>query len=262
VHIGGRQDGGRHRRQQGHRQGHRGGLRPRRRRRPARRPDRGAAAGRGGGARPAGRRPGGDGGDRRRDGGRLPAPGRHRGGALRWHRRAVRQRRGVPRGAARRHDRGRPRRGPRVQRQGHGLLGAGLPPGAGGERAGPCRADLVDHRADDRLPGLVALRRQQGSAAGLPAHGRDRARPAPHHDQRGAPGQRHERGPGRDGRGVHRRHGGRHPAAPARHRRRHRARRAVPGQRRGRLHHRPDARRRRRPGAPRVGGGARGHLDM
>ena len=46
------------------------------------------------------------------------------------------------------------------------------------ERSGHGRvvAHLVDHRADHRLPGLVALRRDQGGAARLPAHRGDRAR--------------------------------------------------------------------------------------
>ena len=53
----------------------------------------------------------------------------------------------------------------------------------------------------------------------------------------------------------------RHPDGPAGHRRRDRLRRPVPGHRRGRLHHRPDDRGGRRPGAARVarsdGGGFR-----
>ena len=47
-----------------------------------------------------------------------------------------------------------------------------------------------------------------------------------------------------------------HPAAPARHRRGDRLRGAVPGHRRGRLHHRADHRGGRRPGAARVAGRA------
>ena len=63
-------------------------------------------------------------------------------------------------------------------------------------------ADLLDHRADHRLPRLVALRRQQGGPARLPAHRRDRAGPHGHHRQRGAARQHAHRGPGRHGRGL------------------------------------------------------------
>ena len=46
--------------------------------------------------------------------------------------------------------------------------------------------DVVDHRAAVGLPGLVALRRDEGRAARLPQERRDRARADADHDERGA----------------------------------------------------------------------------
>ena len=47
----------------------------------------------------------------------------------------------------------------------------GLPPRAGALRPRARDPHLLDHRADHRLPRLVALRRDQGGAARLPPHG-------------------------------------------------------------------------------------------
>ena len=86
------------------------------------------------------RRGGGDelgGGLPRRRRRRAPrtASGWRRGGrALRRHRRAVRERRHLPRRQARRHDRAGHRRDLRHQRQGHDALGQGLPAGARAQR--------------------------------------------------------------------------------------------------------------------------------
>ena len=50
--------------------------------------------------------------------------------------------------------------------------------GARGERPRERDRDVLDHRPDHRLPGLVALRRDEGGTARLHAHRGDRARPA------------------------------------------------------------------------------------
>ena len=97
---------------------------------------------------------------------------RRGGRAVRRHRRAVRQRRRVPRRPARGHDRAGHRRDLRDERQGHDADREGVRPRRwrpSGTR--PRDPHLVDHRADHRLSRLVALRRHQGGAARLPAHG-------------------------------------------------------------------------------------------
>ena len=78
---------------------------------------------------------------------------------------------------------------------------------------GPGHPDQLDHRPDHRLPRLDALRREQGRAAGIHAHGRDRAGARRHHGQRGTAGQHRDRGTGGAGGGLHRRDDRGDPAA-------------------------------------------------
>ena len=59
-------------------------------------------------------------------------------------------------------------------------------PAPGGVRPRPRDPDELDHRADHRLPRLVALRRHEGGPARLPAHGLHRARAEADHGERGA----------------------------------------------------------------------------
>ncbi len=159
---------------------------------------------------------------------------------------------------ARRHDRGRHRRDLRDQRQGHDADREGVHPVPRGLRPRPRDPDELDHRPDHRLSGLVALRRDQGGPARLPAHGLHRARAEEDHRERGAARQRRVGGHGRARAGVPRLDGGVDPARPARLSVGDRCGGPVPGDRRGRIHHRPDHRRRRRPGRARVAGGAPG----
>ena len=183
----------RHRRQQGHRQGHRPRLRrgrgegrdPVRHREEGCRHRRRARAGR----------------HRRR---RLTSPTRppwhaafdEVGEDLRRPRRPLLQRRHLPAGEDRGDDRRRLGRGAGHQSQGQLPVGAGVPAGAEGVGPGADRADLVDHRAGDRLSGLDALRRQQGGAARLHADGVHRAGEVRDHRQRGDAGQHPDRGAG------------------------------------------------------------------
>ena len=139
---------------------------------------------------------------RRGQPGGLPPGGRDRPGAARRHRRALRQRRDLPRRAAGGPDRGRPGPGVRHQPEGHDPLRAGLPARAGGVGPRPGHPHLVHHRADHRLPRLDALRREQGRPARLHADRRDRAGPQGHHGQRGAARQHRHRRPGRARRGL------------------------------------------------------------
>ena len=102
-------------------------------------------------------------GARRTASGWRPRPSR----ALRRHRRAVRERRHLPRHPARGHDRGGHRRDLRHRRQGHDALGQGLPARPRARRARARRGHLVDHRARSRAfpGGRTTARRRRPSWA-------------------------------------------------------------------------------------------------
>ena len=91
----------------------------------------------------------------------------------------------------------------RCQRHWHDPHGPGGCGGAERIWARTRGGDLVDHRQRHGIPGLVALRGDEGRADGLRSLGGDGAGEGRHHDQRGHAGQRRHAGPGRAGRGVH-----------------------------------------------------------
>ena len=192
----------RHRRQQGNRPRHRRNLRRRRRQRTGNRaqPNR---------PRRHGRRPRRPARASERLGGRCDEPGRlsksrrNRRRAKRRPGHRLRQRRHLPIGPARRTHPRRHRAGARGQLQRNRLRRSGRAFRPGRQRPRPSDHHIVDHRPHHRLPGLVALRGQQGRPARVPANGGNGVGAEADHHQCGAARQHHHRGPHRNGSGIH-----------------------------------------------------------
>ena len=162
-----------------------------------------------------------------------------------------------PDGASGGPDRGRPRPGVRHQPEGHDPVGAGLPARPGGVGPRPGHPHLVHHRADHRVPRLDALRREQAlGQLGFMRTAAIELAPKGITVNAVLPGNIVTEGLAEMGEDYAAGMTAAIPMRPTGHRGRDRLRRPVPGHRRGRLHHRPDDRRRRRPGAARI---ARGH---
>ena len=121
---------------------------------------------------------------RRRQGRRLRAARVGGGRAVRRHRRRLRERRRLPRRQAGRHDRGGHRLDLRHEREGLHADRQGLRSVPGAHRPRPRDPHELHHRPRHGLPRLVALRRHQGGAARLRAHGLHRARAEGDHGQR------------------------------------------------------------------------------
>ena len=198
-------------------------------------------------------------GRRRRPGGGLRAHGGRDGRALRRHRRPVRERGRLPRHEARGHDRGGHRR-------------RSSPPTS---RARCCRSRRACPRSSAAATGAsCSPPRSPGPITGFPGWSHYGATKAAQlgflrtaaielaaqgdHDQRRHARQHRDGGARRAGPGVPGADGDLDPAGRAREGGGHRERGALPGHRRGRLHHGPDDRRRRRAGAAGVDHGARG----
>ena len=121
--------------------------------------------------------------------GRLPRRRRTGHGRPGRPDRAGRERRHLPAGTPRGHDRRRPRPDRRREPQGDRPRRAGRRAGARGVRPRPGRGDQLDHGEPDRVPGVGALRRDEGRADGVRPDGRDRAGARGDDGQRRAPGK-------------------------------------------------------------------------
>ena len=190
---------------------------------------------------------------RRGQPGGLQAGGRRSPGAAGRHRRAVRQRGDLPRRQARRHDRGDARPGARHQPEGHGVHRPGLP--ARRWRAPAAAGSSSPRRSPGRSPASPGWTHYGASKAGQLGFMRTAAielAPSGITVNAVLPGNIATEGLADLGEDYAAGMAAADTAAPPRHRRRDRLRRAVLRHRRGGLHHRPDDRGGRRPGAARV----------